>query len=105
MVFRVGRAGRKMGITPSLGQFTEQPDNPELTDWEGYYFYEIDIHSFGTLHNEDACVQQGVLDRLPVVGPPPPTGLPTVPVICLNMTELPLFDEYGEEIGCLVSDF
>lgn len=93
----------EIGI-PSEGQFTEQPDNPELANWYGEYYYEFGIRSLRTkLHNKVACVQAGALGQIPV--PPPSIGLPVLPVMCLNMVELPLFDENDEEVGCLVSDF
>lgn len=63
------------------------------------YFFEVDGTALGTLHTQDACVMEGILDQLPPItsAAPYPSEQP-----CLDMANLPLYDEDNQEVGCLV---
>ena len=94
------RAGVEQGVTGSWAIVTELAD-PTLAMYHAEYFFEVDGTSLGTLHTQDACVMEGILDRLPPINSaaPYPSEQP-----CLDMTNLPLYDEDNQEVGCLVLD-
>ncbi len=77
----------------------ERESNPTLADYFSYYKFEVDTPC-GTLHTEEFCYQTNELDRIP---PPIPTTI-AVNYPCLNMTEIPLFDEDNQEVGFLLTN-
>ena len=87
------RSGDKWDI-PAGGIILERENDPTMADYFSYYKFEVDTPC-GTLHTEEFCRQTGALDRIP----PPISTTIAVNYPCWNITEIPLFDEYGNEVG------